>query len=38
MEYFFDVCIGEVVEMIKYHIDRIEERGSSPKVRLSSLW
>ncbi|KAH7085513.1 hypothetical protein BKA63DRAFT_598156 [Paraphoma chrysanthemicola] len=31
MEYFFDVCIGEVVTMIKYHMDRIEERGSLPK-------
>lgn len=31
MEYFFDVCIGEIVGMIKYHMDRIEERGALPK-------
>ncbi|KAH8727125.1 hypothetical protein GQ44DRAFT_725417 [Phaeosphaeriaceae sp. PMI808] len=31
MEYFFDVCIGEVVAMIKYHMERIEERGALPK-------
>jgi hypothetical protein len=31
MEYFFDVCIQDVVKMIKYHIDQIENRGSSPK-------
>jgi hypothetical protein len=31
MEYFFDVCIGEVVGMIRYHMGRIEERGALPK-------
>ncbi|CAO2656251.1 Nn.00g050540.m01.CDS01 [Neocucurbitaria sp. VM-36] len=31
MEHFFDVCIEKVVDMVKYHMDRIEERGSQPK-------
>jgi hypothetical protein len=31
MEDFFDVCIGKIVEMIKLHMDSIEERGSVPK-------
>jgi hypothetical protein len=32
MEYFFDVQIGDIVNMIKYHIKRIEERCAIPKV------
>jgi hypothetical protein len=32
MEYFFDCCIGEVVDMIRDHMHRIEERGALPKV------
>jgi hypothetical protein len=32
MEYFFDIQIGEVVDMITHHIHRIEERGALPKV------
>lgn len=34
MEYFFDVCIGQVVRMIKYHMDSIEDRGAVPKASL----
>jgi hypothetical protein len=32
MEYFFDVQIGDIVDMIKDHIKRIEERCAIPKV------
>jgi hypothetical protein len=33
MEYFFDVCISEIVQMIKVHMERIAERSSGVKVR-----
>lgn len=32
MEEFFDDCIEEVVDMVRYHIDEIENRGSEPDV------
>jgi hypothetical protein len=36
MEKFFDVCIGDIVEMIRFHMRSIEDRGAKAKVSYSS--
>jgi len=32
MERFFDVCVEQVIELIKGHFVQIEKKGAKPKV------